>query len=89
MPEGVFSEGRLDPECPILRRKVKREEFDEWLRKLPKGKSGGPDEMTYEMWQEALEVRKLSSGGETAAGGVDRSVYEAFSEEGRIGRRTR
>ena len=53
------------------------------------GESGGPDEMTYEMWQEALEVRKLSSGGETAAGGVDRSVYEAFSEEGRIGRRTR
>ena len=23
------------------------------MRKLPKGKSGGPDEMTYEMWQEA------------------------------------
>ena len=48
----------MDPECPILRREVRREEFDEWLRKLPKGKSGGPDEMTYEMWQEAPETMR-------------------------------
>ena len=45
---GVFG-GKAGPGCPILRREVRREEFDEWLRKLPKGKSGGPDEMTYEM----------------------------------------
>jgi hypothetical protein len=25
--------------CPILRKEVGREEFDEWMRKLPKGKS--------------------------------------------------
>ena len=55
----MFSEGRLDPECPILRREVRREEFDEWLRKLPKGKSGGPDEMTYEMCQEVPEREML------------------------------
>jgi hypothetical protein len=39
---------------------VGREEFDEWMRKLPKGTSGGPDEMTYEMWQEAPDpMREL------------------------------
>jgi hypothetical protein len=56
----VFTEGRLDAECPILRLEVGREEFDEWMRKLPKGKSGGPDEKTYEMWQEAPDpMREL------------------------------
>jgi hypothetical protein len=55
--EGVFG-GKAGPGCPILRRGVRREEFDEWLRKLPKGKSGGPDEMTYEMWQEAPETMR-------------------------------
>ena len=60
IPEEVFTERRLDEECPTLRREVGREEFDEWMRKLPKGKSGGPDEMTYEMWQEAPDpMREL------------------------------
>jgi hypothetical protein len=60
IPGELFTKGRLDAECPILRREVGREEFDEWMRKLRKGKSGGPDEMTYAMWQEAPDpMREL------------------------------
>jgi hypothetical protein len=61
IPEEVFTEGRLDAECPILRREVGREEFDEWMRKLPKGNGGGPDEMTYEMWQEAPDPMRCEN----------------------------
>jgi hypothetical protein len=60
IPREVLTQGSLDAESPILRKEVGREEFDEWMRKLPRGKSGGPDEMTYEMWQEAPDpMREL------------------------------
>ena len=60
IPREVFAQGRLDAESPILRKEVGREEFDQWMRKLPRGKSGGPDEMTYEMWQEAPDpIREM------------------------------
>ena len=60
IPREVFAQGRLDAESPILQKEMGREEFDEWMRKLPRGKSGGLDEMTYEMWQVAPDpMREL------------------------------
>ena len=72
IPDDLFENGKLDPNNPILTRSVGWEEFKEWVKKLPKGKSSGPDELTYEMWQEAPEemrellwqaVNRVNAGG--------------------------
>ena len=53
IPEAVFNDRKLDPSQPILATDITWEEFERWIRSLAKGKSPGPDELTYEMWQEA------------------------------------
>ena len=36
----------------VITSDISREDFDYWLRKLPKRKSAGEDAVSYEMWQQ-------------------------------------
>ena len=52
VPDELFQSNILDPQDTRLTQTLTRQDFDYWLRQLPRDKSPGDDELIYEMWQE-------------------------------------
>ena len=52
VPAQVLRDRGFNPKERVITNDISREDFDYWLRKLPKRKSAGEDAVSYEMWQQ-------------------------------------
>jgi len=59
IPDSIFTDRLLPHDAPLLATEIEYQEFDSWIKNMPKGKSAGPDEITYEMWQEAPKQMRI------------------------------